>query len=98
MQKKGLSWEQMQIADDIVDRAEALKTQFLDLRGLAEHSSLGVSTLREYIRTGSLPGYKIKGKIIIRVSEFNEWLERFRINKSQDINAIVDDVMDELKS
>jgi hypothetical protein len=53
--------------------------------------------LREYIKTGSLPGYKIKGKIIIKLSEFNEWLERYRINKDQDLNALVDGIMDELK-
>jgi len=88
----------MQIRNDIRDRTETLKAQFLDLRGLSEHSSLGVSTLREYIKTGSLPGYKIRGKIIIKLSEFNEWLERYRINKDQDLNEIVDGIMDELKS
>jgi len=86
----------MQIPDEIADRAITLKDQYFDLRGLSAYSSLKVATLRDHIRAG-MPAFKVKGKILIRMSEFNDWVERYRINKEQDLNALVDSVMDELK-
>ena len=58
-----------------------MKDQFFDLRGLSAYSSLGVSTLRDYIRRGKLPYLKMRGKILVRKSEFDKWTEKFRIMK-----------------
>ena len=84
------------IPDDIADKAISLKDRYFDLRGLAVYSSLGVSTLRDHIRKG-LPCFKIGGKILIRLSEFDKWIDGYRLNNQQDLNALVDDVMDQLK-
>lgn len=86
----------MIIPDDIADKAISLKDRYFDLRGLAVYSSLGVSTLRDHIRKG-LPCFKIGGKILIRLSEFDKWIDGYRLNNQQDLNALVDDVMDQLK-
>ena len=77
---------------------DSLNTDRLfDLRGLSEYSSLGIPTLRDYLRADGLPCFKLKGKILIRKSEFDAWLERYRVNKKQEINAIVDDIMASIK-
>jgi len=69
----------------------------LDLRGLSEYSSLGVPTLRDYLRSGGLPYFKLKGKILVRLSEFDIWLEDYRVKRTRQINDIVDDVMSSLE-
>ena len=71
--------------------------RLLDLKRLSRYSSLGVPTLRDYIRSDGLPCFKIRGKILIKQSEFDNWLERYRVNRSQDLDSIVDEVMDSLK-
>lgn len=87
----------MQIPDDIADRAITLKDQYFDLRGLSAYSSLAVPTIREHIRAGGLPAFKVKGKILVKMSEFDKWIEGYRQNKAQDLDALVDGVMDELR-
>ena len=71
--------------------------RLLDLKGLSEYSSLGVPTLRDYLRSDGLPHFKLKGKILVRVSEFDNWLESFRVNSKQALNDMVNDVMESLK-
>ena len=71
--------------------------RLLDLRGLSEYSSLGIPTLRDYLRSAGLPCFKVKGKILIRRSEFDAWLEKYRVNRKQDLNHIVDDIMATIK-
>ncbi|HDL90465.1 MAG TPA: DNA-binding protein [Thermodesulforhabdus norvegica] len=71
---------------------------YFDLPRLAEYSSLGLSTLRDHIRRGELPAYKVRGKILVRRQEFDQWIQGFRVGKSQDLNSLVDEIMDDLKS
>jgi hypothetical protein len=87
----------MIIPDNIIERAISLKDQYFDLRGLETYSALKVSTLRDYIRCADLPHYKLKGKILIRKSEFDTWLEGYRVNKKQDLDNIIHEVMGSLK-
>ena len=70
--------------------------RLLDLKGLSEYSSLSIPTLRDYIRSGGLPHFKLKGKILVRLSEFDEWLESFRVDKNQELNELVNGVIDSL--
>jgi len=69
-----------------------------DLKGLSGYCSLKIPTLRDYIKSGDLPCFKVKGKILVKRSEFDNWLEGYRVNKKQDLNTIVDGVMESLKS
>jgi len=71
--------------------------RLLDLKGLSEYSSMGVPTLRDYLRSDGLPHFKLKGKILVRVSEFDGWLESFRVDGKQKLNRIVNDVMESLQ-
>lgn len=87
----------MIIPKDIAEPAITLSDNLFDLKGLSAYSALGVGTLRDYIRTGLLPCFKLRGKVLVRRSEFDRWLEGYRANKEQDVNRMVDDVMDSLK-
>ena len=71
--------------------------RLFDLKSLSQHSCLGVPTLRDYIRSGGLPHYKLKGKILVRLEEFNNWLESFRVDTKPELNNLVDDVLADLK-
>ena len=86
----------MQIPDNIAEPAITLKDQYFDLKGLSTYSAISVGSLRDYLKTG-LSHFKLKGKILVKRSEFDAWLERYRVNRSQDLDNIVDGVMDSLK-
>jgi len=88
----------MEIPDSIIEPAISLKDQYFDLKGLSVYSSLGVGTLRDYLKSGGLSYFKLRGKILIKRSEFDTWLERYRINQSQELNKIVDEVLSSMKS
>ena len=54
---------------------------FLSLKALAAYSGLGVRTLRAYLSdiTHPLPCYRVGGKILIRRSEFDGWISKYRL-------------------
>ena len=72
--------------------------RYLDLKGLAEYSSLCVRTIRDYLvdRDDPLPSFCIKRKILVRQSEFDSWIKRYRTD-SKKINRIADDVLKDFK-
>ena len=88
----------MIIPDEIADQVINLKDQFFDLRGLSVYSSLGVSTLRDYIKRDGMPSFKVGGKVLVKMSEFNEWMEGYRQNRARDLDALVDDIMADTKA
>ena len=52
---------------------------YLSLRALAGYSGLSTRTLRTYInRLDGFPHYRIGGKIVVRRSSFDLWMEQFR--------------------
>ena len=51
---------------------------YLDLKSLAAYSSMSESCLRDYIRDGDIPAFKLKGKLLIKRSEFDSWMESNR--------------------
>jgi hypothetical protein len=81
-----------------------LSDEYLDLKGLSTYSKMGVSTLRYHIRVNDLPWFRITGKkdktgkVLVRRSEFNNWMERFRGNECLDPDAIATDVINSLNS
>jgi predicted DNA-binding transcriptional regulator AlpA len=56
---------------------------FLSLRGLVGYSSLSRRTLQDLINAPQdpLPSFRIGGKILIRRSEFDHWIDRHRNQK-----------------
>jgi excisionase family DNA binding protein len=70
--------------------------QYFDLKNLSSYACLGVPTIRDYLKAGGLPHFKLKGKILVKKSEFDRWLESFRIKTNQELNGIIDSVLESL--
>jgi hypothetical protein len=54
---------------------------FLSLRTLATYSGLSTRTLRRFVELPldeALPCYRLPGKVLVRRSEFDAWIERYR--------------------
>ncbi|MHC4105838.1 MAG: MerR family transcriptional regulator [Planctomycetota bacterium] len=91
----------MQSPNDITETATA--DQYFDLKGLASYSSLGVSTLRFLISEKSLPVFRVTGKsgntgkILIKRSEFDVWMERYRSDKQLKVDVVVNEVLNSLQ-
>ena len=84
----------MIIPDDITKYGITLKDQYFDLQGLSLYSTYSVPCLRKYLKQG-LPHYK-HGKILIKRSEFDQWIKQFKISKHE-LNEYVDQVLADLK-
>lgn len=71
--------------------ALAVNDKYFDLRGLSKFSCLGVTKLRECISQG-MPHYRVKGKIIVKRSEFEQWMWRFH-QEVKDLDKIAEQAM-----
>jgi hypothetical protein len=71
---------------------------YLDMKALADYSSLSVRKLRDHLAdpTHPLPSYRVGGKVLVRRGDFDEWIERFRHRASTDVARIVDAVLRDL--
>jgi len=67
---------------------------FLTLRALAAYAGLSVRTLRARLvdPIAPLPHYKIGGKIVVRRSDYDEWVARYRHVGLPEVNRLVDEV------
>ena len=68
---------------------------FFSLRALATYSGLSVRKLRDYLDAAMhpLPHYRVGGKILVRQSEFDGWMSRYRQVGGVDVDQIVEDVL-----
>lgn len=59
----------------------AVADPYLPLDELATHAGLSVRTLRSYLHhpTTPLPHYMVGGKIVVRRSEYDTWIQVFRV-------------------
>jgi excisionase family DNA binding protein len=64
-------------------------SDYVTIKVLAQRSSLSERTLRRFIRCKELPHYRPdpNGKILVRFSDFNAWIESRRINVEKDADA-----------
>jgi hypothetical protein len=55
---------------------------YLSLRALAQYSGLSSRTLRKFIERNppaqALPCYRLEGKILVRRSEFDQYMQQYR--------------------
>ena len=72
------------------------KDRYFDIKGLSEYSSLSVRTLRDYISDdiNPLPSYCIRKKILVKQSEFDDWLKKYRTN-TEKISQIADEILND---
>jgi excisionase family DNA binding protein len=69
---------------------------YLSLRDVAGYAGLSVRTVRRLIAlpgADALPCYRLPGKILVRRSEFNAWMARFRTVGTGDVEGLVDEIL-----
>jgi hypothetical protein len=68
---------------------------FMPLRALASYSGLSVTKLREYLNdpTYPLPYHRVGGKLLVRRSDFDAWVAKYRRVGSEDVAVVVDEVL-----
>ena len=71
--------------------------EWLGIRELTKYASVSDRTLREWLHrtTDALPAVRVDGKILVRRSQFDAWLERHRIQPRArvDVDAIVNSLV-----
>jgi hypothetical protein len=87
----------------VVGREVILSTvldPLLRLPALARYSSISVRKLREYLQAPShpLPYFRVGGRVLVRVSEFDRWLTAYRGRANAEVGVIVDDVVRSLRA
>jgi excisionase family DNA binding protein len=65
-------------------------------KGLSRSASIPVPTARDYIKKEGLPCFKVRGKVLIKRTEFEAWLENYRLKSN--VDEIVSDVLNSLES
>jgi hypothetical protein len=70
--------------------------EYLSLAELAIYASVAKNTLKKWLKDG-MPYYQVNRCIRVRVDEFNGWMNRFRSGTSEDLDAILDQVIKEVK-
>jgi hypothetical protein len=72
-----------------------LSSEYLPLKALAIYAGLSVRTLGGYLVHAArpLPHYKIGGRVVVKRSEYDAWVQAFRVAKSGAVDAIVDEIL-----
>jgi hypothetical protein len=72
---------------------------YLTLRAAGQYASVSPRWLRDRLTDPShpLPHYRVAGKLLVRRSELDAWLARYRRIGSPDVERIVADVLDGLR-
>jgi excisionase family DNA binding protein len=68
--------------------------EWLDLKALQKYACISERTLREWVHRSvePLPAVQVGGKILVRRSEFDRWLEGHRV-RPVDLGCIVDEMV-----
>jgi excisionase family DNA binding protein len=70
--------------------------EYLTLAELAIYASVAKNTLKKWLKDG-MPYYQVNRCIRVRVDEFNQWMNRFRVGTSKpDLDEVWDQVMEEV--
>ena len=76
---------------------DTINREWLGLRDLTYYAHVSERTIRSWIRSpvNPLPAVKVSGKVLVRRSDFDAFLQRFRIRQLEEINidSIVRDVL-----
>jgi excisionase family DNA binding protein len=68
----------------------------MSLDDLAQYAAIGVRTLRDAIKDTSHPLPHVRTsrkKILVKRSDFDEWLESFRVGAASEVDRIVAEVL-----
>ena len=80
----------------MIESSEAvIGAPYLPLRALSAYAGLSIRTLRTYLTHPAypLPHYRIGGRVVIRRSEYDSWVARFRCAPTSTVDDIVADTL-----
>jgi excisionase family DNA binding protein len=80
------------------EKVNETEVEYLDLRRLSTYSSMAIPTLRDYLKEGGLPYYRLRGKILVRKSNFDTWIEQFKVDERNDLEDLVNEAIEGLKN
>ena len=68
---------------------------YMPLKALSGYSALSVRTLRSYLSHPArpLPHYRVGGKLLVKRSEFDNWIRGFRASEQAGLDVVVADVL-----
>lgn len=66
---------------------------YLSLLAAASYCGLSTRFLRGRIAEGQLPHYRPGGKVLVRRSHLDAWLEQFKRVGTQDLDSVVDGIL-----
>jgi hypothetical protein len=74
---------------------KSTEMDWLDLRRLTQYAAVSERTLRSWIHSPVDPllAVQVRGKILVRRTEFDRWLERHRV-RTVDLGCIVSEVVE----
>ena len=78
---------------------QSIQPSFFDLKKLAAYSSCSVRWLRDRLadRNNPLPHYRVEGKILVKVEEFEQWMAQYRQDRSTDeLEDVVNGVLTQM--
>jgi len=70
--------------------------QYLTLAELAIYASVSKNTMKKWLKSG-LPYYRVGRSIRVKVDEFNEWMNHFRVCASKNLDVLWNEVMKEVE-
>lgn len=77
--------------------------RYLSLRALSQYAGLSVRTLRKYVTRDDnpLPHFRMGGgeesMILVKQSEFDQWMQQFHVESGVDVGAMADQLMESLR-
>jgi hypothetical protein len=79
----------------IIKGVSQIEPAYMQLRDLSTWSGIGLTRLREAVKSGDLPSFKYGGTFLVRLDEFNQWIEGHRYKP--DLDKVVDEVVSDFK-
>ena len=80
--------------------ANASTREWLDLRELTAYAAVSERTIRAWIHSpvDPLPAAQVRGKILVRRSDFDRWLEHHRVKLlgGLDLDGIVKELLEDV--
>ena len=73
-----------------------ISPRYHTLNQMVKYSSLSVASLRRHIKNEGLPHFKMNKRVLVRVDEFDQWMEKRRKKREtrkEEIDRIVEDVL-----
>jgi len=70
--------------------------RYMSIKQLAEYSSLHPNTLKMWLKRG-MPHYRFGRRILIKRSEFDAWMRRFR-HGARSLQQVLEETLEEVES